>query len=298
MLAAVLVRPTSSAGAQHRARAYAELIIVHLTVRWQLRRSVRWRGGRRGSRSVQSRARGPRRPIPATTCGPSRHGRAPHQRAPPRTRWESRAAASVGALRGPAGFERFGARAAYVERDAAVRVAGLEALVASERGGGVHRDAVPDVRDPVARHPVIEQQCPHEVGAAHLEPLGAISGRGQPDVVQHRAQVEHLVVQLDAVDGGERSRELIAALAVGGPSPARRTLTGIGPGRPVCADYQRAGFGEPRCARARLPASDRPRHRRWTVLFSRSAKPGVRDPKLPWMSKPAGRVEGGRCHEE
>ena len=113
------------------------------------------------------------------------------------------------------GFERFGARAADVERDAAVRVAGLGALVAGERGGGVHRDAVPDVRDPVALHPVIEQQCPHEVGAAHLEPLVAVGGWGEADVVQHRAEVEHLVVELDAVGGGERRRELVAALAVG-----------------------------------------------------------------------------------
>ena len=56
------------------------------------------------------------------------------------------------------------------------RVAGLGALVPGERGGGVHRDAVPDVRDPVTLHPVFEQQCPHEVGAAHLEPLGAVGG--------------------------------------------------------------------------------------------------------------------------
>ena len=32
--------------------------------------------------------------------------------------------------------------------------------------------------------------------------------------MQHRAEVEHLVVELDAVGGGERSRELVAALAV------------------------------------------------------------------------------------
>ena len=33
--------------------------------------------------------------------------------------------------------------------------------------------------------------------------------------MQHRAEVEHLVVELDAVGGGERGRELVAALAVG-----------------------------------------------------------------------------------
>ena len=40
--------------------------------------------------------------------------------------------------------------------------------------------------------------------------------------MQDRAEVEHLVVELDAVRGGERSRELIAALAVGGDD--RRAL--------------------------------------------------------------------------
>jgi hypothetical protein len=113
------------------------------------------------------------------------------------------------------GFQRLGARAAHVERDATVRVSGLGALVAGERGGGVHRDAIPDVLHPVALHPVIEQPCPHEVGAAHLEPLAAVSGRREADVVQHRAEVQHLVVELDAIDGGERGRELVAALTVG-----------------------------------------------------------------------------------
>ena len=113
------------------------------------------------------------------------------------------------------GVERVAARAAHVERDAAVGVAGLGALVAGERGGGVHRNAVPDVRDPVALHPTIEQQRPHDVGAAHLEPLVAVGGGGEADVVQHRAEVEHLVVEFDAVGRGERRSELVAALAVG-----------------------------------------------------------------------------------
>ncbi len=78
----------------------------------------------------------------------------------------------------------------------------------------MHRDAVPHVGGPVAPHPLIEQQLAHEVGAAHLEPLAAIGGRGEADVVKHRAEVEHLVVELDTVGGSERSRELIAALAV------------------------------------------------------------------------------------
>ncbi len=56
---------------------------------------------------------------------------------------------------------------------------------------------------------------PHDVGAAHLEPLVAVGGGGEADIVQHRAEVEHLVVELDAVGGGERRRELVAALAVG-----------------------------------------------------------------------------------
>ena len=62
---------------------------------------------------------------------------------------------------------------------------------------------------------MIEQQFAHEVGASHLEPLGAVGGWGEADVVQHRAEVEHLVVELDAVGDGERSRELVAPLAVG-----------------------------------------------------------------------------------
>ena len=79
----------------------------------------------------------------------------------------------------------------------------------------MHRNAVPDVRDPVALHPVIEQECPNQVGAANLEPLAAVGDRGQADIVQQRAEVEHLVVELDAVSGGERSRKLVAPLAVG-----------------------------------------------------------------------------------
>ena len=62
---------------------------------------------------------------------------------------------------------------------------------------------------------MIEQQRPHEVGAPHLEPLVAVGGGGEADIVQHRAEVEHLVVELDAVGGGERCCELVAPLAVG-----------------------------------------------------------------------------------
>ena len=68
----------------------------------------------------------------------------------------------------------------------------------------MHRDAVPDVRDPIGLHPVLEQERPHPVGAAHLEPLAAIGRRRQADVVQDRADVEHLLVELDAVSSGER----------------------------------------------------------------------------------------------
>ena len=69
---------------------------------------------------------------------------------------------------------------------------------------------------------MVEQQRPHQVGAAYLEPLAALGGGRQTDVVQHRAEVEHLVVEPHAVSGSERSCELIAALAVRGDD--RRAL--------------------------------------------------------------------------
>ena len=78
----------------------------------------------------------------------------------------------------------------------------------------MQRDHVPHALGTRRLHAGLEQRRSHHIGATHLEALGPIEPRRQPDIVQDRADVEHFHVDLDRVGSGHQRGELEAALAV------------------------------------------------------------------------------------
>ena len=81
---------------------------------------------------------------------------------------------------------------------------------------GVEGDHVPHVLGPGPLHAVVEQQRAHDVGPSHVEPLRAVVAPRQAEVVEERAEVEDLLVDLHPLCTRDQRRELVAAPAVAG----------------------------------------------------------------------------------
>ena len=109
-----------------------------------------------------------------------------------------------------------GAGAADVDADATVGDPRLRALVLGDGTGRVEGDHVPHVLGPGPLHAVVEQQRADDVGPAHVEPLRAVVAPRQAEVVEERAEVEDLLVDLHPLGTRDQRGELVAAPAVAG----------------------------------------------------------------------------------
>ena len=84
-----------------------------------------------------------------------------------------------------------------------------------DRRGRVQRDHIPDALRTCRWHACVAHHRPHGIRTAHLESFRPRKSRRETDVVEHRADVEHLEVDIEVLGISEERGKLEAALAMG-----------------------------------------------------------------------------------
>jgi hypothetical protein len=74
----------------------------------------------------------------------------------------------------------------------------LRALALGDVGAGVQRDRVPHDVSALVGHPALDGEPARHVGSVQLEPQGSGAPPAEPEVVQHGAEEEQLVVVVTA----------------------------------------------------------------------------------------------------